>query len=138
MINWKHYLEYVLINSSIYNSDSPVVKELVVCVTWTFGLWQNTDAALLPTISYPAFAVDDDALYSQTLDKIVRKLRGKYGFKRFLRDGYRTANEDKNRRYYKPAEMKVGAVKIRKLILFIVKGYYLSSDLQSNSCILSI
>lgn len=64
---------------------------------------------MLPTISYPAFAVDDDALYSQTLDKIVRKLRGKYGFKRFLRDGYRTANEDKNRRYYKPAEMKVGA-----------------------------
>uniref|UniRef100_A0A8C4F5M5 Phosphorylase b kinase regulatory subunit n=1 Tax=Dicentrarchus labrax TaxID=13489 RepID=A0A8C4F5M5_DICLA len=67
----------------------------------------NTDAALLSTISYPAFAVDDDALYSQTLDKIVRKLRGKYGFKRFLRDGYRTANEDKNRRYYKPAEMKL-------------------------------
>ncbi|XP_075884532.1 phosphorylase b kinase regulatory subunit beta isoform X1 [Nelusetta ayraudi] len=67
----------------------------------------NTDAALLPTISYPAFAVDDDALYSQTLDKIVRKLRGKYGFKRFLRDGYRTANEDHDRRYYKPAEMKL-------------------------------
>ncbi|XP_072320630.1 phosphorylase b kinase regulatory subunit beta isoform X1 [Eucyclogobius newberryi] len=67
----------------------------------------NTDAALLPTISYPAFAVDDDALSSQTLDKIVRKLRGKYGFKRFLRDGYRTANEDKDRRYYKPAEMKL-------------------------------
>ncbi|XP_068601179.1 phosphorylase b kinase regulatory subunit beta [Brachionichthys hirsutus] len=67
----------------------------------------NTDAALLPTISYPAFAVDDDALYTQTLDKIVRKLRGKYGFKRFLRDGYRTGNEDQNRRYYKPAEMKL-------------------------------
>ncbi|KAJ8249417.1 hypothetical protein GJAV_G00234600 [Gymnothorax javanicus] len=67
----------------------------------------NTDAALLPCISYPAFAVDDDALFSQTLDKIVRKLKGKYGFKRFLRDGYRTANEDKNRRYYKPAEMKL-------------------------------
>nr|XP_023673751.1 phosphorylase b kinase regulatory subunit beta isoform X1 [Paramormyrops kingsleyae] len=67
----------------------------------------NTDAALLPCISYPAFAVDDDALYSQTLDKIVRKLKGRYGFKRFLRDGYRTANEDKNRRYYKPAEMKL-------------------------------
>lgn len=53
--------------------------------------------------------MDDDALYTQTLDKIVRKLRGKYGFKRFLRDGYRTANEDKKRRYYKPAEMKVSA-----------------------------
>ncbi|XP_048040660.1 phosphorylase b kinase regulatory subunit beta isoform X1 [Megalobrama amblycephala] len=67
----------------------------------------NTDSALLPCISYPAFAVDDDALYSQTLDKIVRKLKGKYGFKRFLRDGYRTSNEDKNRRHYKPAEMKL-------------------------------
>ncbi|XP_069463153.1 phosphorylase b kinase regulatory subunit beta isoform X1 [Ambystoma mexicanum] len=67
----------------------------------------NTDAALLPCISYPAFAVDDDALYSQTLDKIVRKLKGKYGFKRFLRDGYRTALEDLNRRYYKPAEIKL-------------------------------
>lgn len=88
---------------------SEKIRGLVVCVKWIFSPWQNTDAALLPTISYPAFAVDDDALYSQTLDKIVRKLRGKYGFKRFLRDGYRTANEDKNRRYYKPAEMKVGA-----------------------------
>ncbi|XP_056317943.1 phosphorylase b kinase regulatory subunit beta isoform X1 [Danio aesculapii] len=67
----------------------------------------NTDSALLPCISYPAFAVDDDALYSQTVDKIVRKLKGKYGFKRFLRDGFRTANEDKNRRHYKPAEMKL-------------------------------
>ncbi|XP_029464331.1 phosphorylase b kinase regulatory subunit beta isoform X2 [Rhinatrema bivittatum] len=67
----------------------------------------NTDAALLPCISYPAFAVDDDALFYQTLDKIVRKLKGKYGFKRFLRDGYRTALEDFNRRYYKPAEIKL-------------------------------
>uniref|UniRef100_A0A665W321 Phosphorylase b kinase regulatory subunit n=1 Tax=Echeneis naucrates TaxID=173247 RepID=A0A665W321_ECHNA len=67
----------------------------------------NTDAALLPTISYPAFAVDDDVLCSQTLSKVVRKLRGKYGFKRFFRDGYRTINEDKNRRYYKPAEIKL-------------------------------
>lgn len=51
--------------------------------------------------------MDDDALYSQTLDKVVRKLKGKYGFKRFLRDGYRTSLEDENRRYYKPAEIKV-------------------------------
>uniref|UniRef100_A0A8C4S6P3 Phosphorylase b kinase regulatory subunit n=1 Tax=Erpetoichthys calabaricus TaxID=27687 RepID=A0A8C4S6P3_ERPCA len=67
----------------------------------------NTDSSLLSCIGYPAFAVDDDALYNQTLDKIVRKLKGKYGFKRFLRDGYRTAREDKNRRYYKPAEIKL-------------------------------
>ncbi|XP_025892326.1 phosphorylase b kinase regulatory subunit beta isoform X4 [Nothoprocta perdicaria] len=67
----------------------------------------NTDAALLPCLSYPAFALDDEALLSQTLDKVVRKLKGKYGFKRFLRDGYRTALEDKTRRYYKPAEIKL-------------------------------
>lgn len=67
----------------------------------------NTDAALLPCISYPAFALDDEALFSQTLDKVIRKLKGKYGFKRFLRDGYRTPLEDPNRRYYKPAEIKL-------------------------------
>ncbi|NXW51163.1 KPBB kinase, partial [Nyctiprogne leucopyga] len=67
----------------------------------------NTDAALLPCLSYPAFALDDEVLFSQTLDKIIRKLKGKYGFKRFLRDGYRTALEDKTRRYYKPAEIKL-------------------------------
>ncbi|ELK15354.1 Phosphorylase b kinase regulatory subunit beta [Pteropus alecto] len=68
---------------------------------------KNTDAALLPCISYPAFALDDEALFNQTLDKVVRKLKGKYGFKRFLRDGYRTALEDPHRRYYKPAEIKL-------------------------------
>ncbi|XP_036922274.1 phosphorylase b kinase regulatory subunit beta isoform X1 [Sturnira hondurensis] len=67
----------------------------------------NTDAALLPCISYPAFALDDEVLFMQTLDKVVRKLKGKYGFKRFLRDGYRTSLEDPNRRYYKPAEIKL-------------------------------
>uniref|UniRef100_A0A8D2H330 Phosphorylase b kinase regulatory subunit n=1 Tax=Urocitellus parryii TaxID=9999 RepID=A0A8D2H330_UROPR len=67
----------------------------------------NTDAALLPCISYPAFALDDEVLFNQTLDKVVRKLKGKYGFKRFLRDGYRTSLEDPNRRYYKPAEIKL-------------------------------
>uniref|UniRef100_A0A8C4M6C5 Phosphorylase b kinase regulatory subunit n=1 Tax=Equus asinus asinus TaxID=83772 RepID=A0A8C4M6C5_EQUAS len=72
-----------------------------------FYCHQNTDAALLPCISYPAFALDDEVLFSQTLDKVVRKLKGKYGFKRFLRDGYRTSLEDPNRRYYKPAEIKL-------------------------------
>ncbi|KAF0043566.1 hypothetical protein F2P81_004903 [Scophthalmus maximus] len=94
----------------------------------------NTDAALLPTISYPAFAVDDDALYSQTLDKIVRKLRGRYGFKRFLRDGYRTANEDKNRRYYKPAEMKLfDGIECEFPIFFIymmIDGVFRGNDAQ--------
>ncbi|XP_078731901.1 phosphorylase b kinase regulatory subunit beta-like isoform X3 [Lampetra fluviatilis] len=67
----------------------------------------NTDAALLPVLGYPAFAVDDDALRHQALDKVVRKLRGRYGFRRFLRDGYRTALEEEHRRHYRPAEIKL-------------------------------
>uniref|UniRef100_A0A8C4QQZ7 Phosphorylase b kinase regulatory subunit n=1 Tax=Eptatretus burgeri TaxID=7764 RepID=A0A8C4QQZ7_EPTBU len=67
----------------------------------------NTDAALLPCCGYPAFAVDDETLRSQTLGKVVRKLRRRFGFKRFLRDGYRTPLEDSSRRHYKPAEIKL-------------------------------
>ncbi|XP_066289063.1 phosphorylase b kinase regulatory subunit beta-like isoform X2 [Branchiostoma lanceolatum] len=68
---------------------------------------KNTDAALLSVVSFPAFAVDDEALRYRTQDKVIRKLQGQYGFKRFLRDGYSTVLEDKKRKYYKPAEIKL-------------------------------
>lgn len=68
---------------------------------------KNTDASLILTVSFPAFALDDTTLAETTLDKIKRKLQGKYGFKRFLRDGYGTVLEDKNRKYYKPTEVKM-------------------------------
>lgn len=84
-----------------------IVRDLIKFVMSFLPLLQNTDAALLPCLSYPGFALDDEVLFGQTLDKIIRKLKGKYGFKRFLRDGYRTALEDRTRRYYKPAEIKV-------------------------------
>lgn len=67
---------------------------------------KNTDASLLPTISYPCFATHDELLYNRTKEKLIRKLQGNYGFKRFLRDGYGTVLEDTNRRYYKQAETK--------------------------------
>ena len=51
---------------------------------------KNTDSYLLATISWPCFATSDQALYSSTKSKILRKLRGKYGLKRFLRDPYGT------------------------------------------------
>ena len=70
-------------------------------------LFQNTDASLLPTIGWPAFAIHEEALVSRTREKITRKLMGKNGLKRFLRDGYHTVLEDQNRKYYKPAEIKV-------------------------------
>ena len=82
----------------------------------TFWRFQNTDVSLIPTISWPAFATHEDQLRKKTMDKVVRKLRGRYGFKRFLRDGYKTSVEDKNRKYYKPAEIKVGELSLLNLL----------------------
>ncbi|KAK2190913.1 hypothetical protein NP493_65g06037 [Ridgeia piscesae] len=67
---------------------------------------KNTDASLLPTVSWPAFAIHEETLARHTLDKITRKLKGNYGFKRFLRDGRYTMLEDRNRKYYRPEEIK--------------------------------
>ena len=68
---------------------------------------QNTDASLLPTLCWPAFAIHENPIKYRAVDKIIRRLKGKYGFKRFLRDGYKTMLEDTSRRYYQPAEVKV-------------------------------
>jgi phosphorylase kinase alpha/beta subunit len=68
---------------------------------------QNIDVSLLPTISFPAFATHDEPLYTKTKEKILRKLKGEYGFRRFLRDGYKSMLEDPSRRYYLEGETKV-------------------------------
>ncbi|XP_032687816.1 probable phosphorylase b kinase regulatory subunit beta isoform X2 [Odontomachus brunneus] len=67
---------------------------------------KSVDAALLPTISFPAFATHEEVLYNETKANIIRRLKGNYGFKRFGRDGYKTVLEDKHRRYYKSGEIK--------------------------------
>lgn len=61
---------------------------------------------MLPTISWPAFAIHEEALVKKTHEKILRKLKGKHGLKRFLRDGHGTVLEDTSRKYYKSAEIK--------------------------------
>ncbi len=67
---------------------------------------KEVDAALLSAISFPAFAVEDKALIKQTRTKIIEKLAGNYGLKRFLRDGHQTAIENVSRLYYEPSELK--------------------------------
>ena len=69
--------------------------------------FQNTDASLLLTVGWPAFAIHEEPIRSRTIDKVIRKLKGPNGIKRFFRDGYKTVLEDKNRKYYKAAEIKV-------------------------------
>lgn len=66
---------------------------------------KETDAALLSIIGFPAFAVTDPQLVARTRTKIVEKLEGKYGCKRFLRDGHQTVIEDNTRLHYEPTEL---------------------------------
>jgi phosphorylase kinase alpha/beta subunit len=67
---------------------------------------KETDAALLSVIGFPAFAIEDPVLVKRTRDKIVSQLGGRYGCKRFLRDGHQTAIEDHTRLHYEPAELQ--------------------------------
>ncbi|MEO0536173.1 MAG: glycoside hydrolase family 15 protein [Cyanobacteria bacterium P01_A01_bin.123] len=67
---------------------------------------KEVDAAVLSVIGYPAFAVDDAELAERTRQKIIDKLQGSYGCKRFLRDGHQTMIEDTDRLHYEPQELK--------------------------------
>lgn len=68
---------------------------------------KETDSGILSVIGFPAFAVDDAGLITHTRENIVGKLQGRYGCKRFLRDGYKTPKEDPNRLYYEPWELRI-------------------------------
>lgn len=67
---------------------------------------KETDAALLSVIGYPAYAVEDVALVKKTRDKIIKKLSGRYGCKRFLLDGHQSSLEDDSRLHYEPSELR--------------------------------
>lgn len=67
---------------------------------------KETDAALLSIIGYPAYAVEDEKLVKRTRDKIIKKLAGNYGCKRFLLDGHQSSIEDESRLHYEPSELR--------------------------------
>lgn len=69
------------------------------------SLSKEIDAATLSVVGYPAFAVEDPALVRSTVEDVVNKLEGRYGCKRFLRDGHQTVLEDPHRLHYEPEEM---------------------------------
>lgn len=92
------------------------ILDLDICILlypWTFRndffffVSQNTDASLLLSVSWPALAINEDDVRMKTIEKVLRKLKGNFGIKHFPRDRYKTAIEDKNRKYYRPAEIKV-------------------------------
>lgn len=67
---------------------------------------KETDASILSIIGFPAFAVRNDQQVVDTLDTLQAKLRGKYGMKRFLRDGYQTSRENPDRLHYETWELR--------------------------------
>jgi phosphorylase kinase alpha/beta subunit len=67
---------------------------------------KEVDAAVLSVIGFPAFAVEDVQLCDRTRNEIRTKLQGRYGCKRFLRDGHQTVLEDTSRLHYEPLELK--------------------------------
>ncbi len=67
---------------------------------------KETDAALLSITGYPAYAIEDTELVGRTRGKVVKKLGGRYGCKRFLLDGHQSALEDTGRLHYEPEELR--------------------------------
>ncbi|MGD1871497.1 MAG: glycoside hydrolase family 15 protein [Mastigocoleus sp.] len=67
---------------------------------------KEIDAALLSVIGFPAFAVESEKLRDRTRNEVINKLAGKYGCKRFLRDGHQTVLEDTKRLHYEPEELQ--------------------------------
>ncbi|MBN2897028.1 MAG: glycoside hydrolase family 15 protein [Campylobacterales bacterium] len=67
---------------------------------------KESDAALLSIIGYPAYAVEDAELVERTRGKIIKKLAGRYGCKRFLLDGHQSVIEDTSRLHYEAHELR--------------------------------
>lgn len=67
---------------------------------------KEVDAALLSIIGFPAYSVEDQELMTVTRNKIVDKLEGRYGCKRFLLDGHQTVMENHERLHYERGELQ--------------------------------
>lgn len=67
---------------------------------------KETDAALLSIIGYPAYAIEDEELVLRTRTKVIKKLAGNYGCKRFLLDGHQSSIEDDSRLHYESSELR--------------------------------
>ena len=68
---------------------------------------ENSENKNILLLGFPAFAVTLSSLVELTLDTIQTKLGGRFGLKRFLRDGYKTVREDPERLHYEPWELRV-------------------------------
>ena len=70
---------------------------------------KEIDSALLAVIGFPAFAVRRPVMAAEVCDRIEQRLAGRYGYKRFLRDGHQTVIEDENKLHYDAEELEAFA-----------------------------
>lgn len=70
---------------------------------------KEVDAALLSVIGFPAFAVRERNTIVAVDQAILEKLTGRFGCKRFLRDGHQTVLEDEHKLHYEPSELETFA-----------------------------
>ena len=75
-----------------------------------FYFKKNIDASVITVIGYPAFAAHDANLIKKSISKCIRRLKGNYGFKRFLRDGCNSVLENKKQKFYDISEIKVSII----------------------------
>ncbi|MFP4294906.1 MAG: glycoside hydrolase family 15 protein [Halothiobacillaceae bacterium] len=67
---------------------------------------KEVDAALLSVVGFPAFAMRNPERIVEVERNIVEKLEGRFGCKRFLRDGHQTVLEDPSKLHYEPEELE--------------------------------
>jgi len=70
---------------------------------------KEIDSALLAVIGFPGFAVRRPATTAEVSERIEERLAGRYGYKRFLRDGHQTVVEDETKLHYEPEELEAFA-----------------------------
>jgi phosphorylase kinase alpha/beta subunit len=60
----------------------------------------------LPSVGWPAFSIHDPILIAKTMSKLIKRLKGNYGFKLFLRDGAGHLLENPEKPFYDSSEVK--------------------------------
>ncbi|CAH8476965.1 unnamed protein product [Heterobilharzia americana] len=64
---------------------------------------KGTDASLIPALCWPAYGTCSTDTRTPALERCVERLKGRYGFKRFTRDGYATVLDTNSE--YQPGEL---------------------------------
>ncbi|OPJ74278.1 phosphorylase b kinase regulatory subunit beta isoform A [Patagioenas fasciata monilis] len=90
---------------SKYNNGSPELHSRAAL--GLSSLWISTPITATDRLSVPCYPASQGLITPMQLFCPVSVILRLLWMMRFLRDGYRTALEDKTRRYYKPAEIKL-------------------------------